>query len=113
MPPAASPAGETPPPQPDPAIIEPVSGSRERTVPFRFGSIDGHDVIVEVQIGGPPCDTITAADTAESATEVRITLWAGQVTGATCTDVPAMLGTFRVRIPLAEPLGNRSLVSGA
>ena len=83
------------------------SGATQAEV--RLTQVD-HDLIVEVQIGGPPCDTITAADVDEAPTQVTVTLWAGRVTGATCTDIPAMVGTARVRVPLVEPLGDRTLV---
>jgi len=93
---------------PTPGLIAPVSGKRDRVLPWRVvGPADGPAAIVEVQLGGPPCDVITGMDVKESADAVRLTLWAGPESGARCQGVPALLGTFHVRVPLTAPLGNR------
>ena len=106
------PSGGPLPSGPEPTVIDPVAGARERTLAFRFISTIGNDVVVEVQIGGPPCDTVTAADVMESPTQVLVTIWAGRTPAADCTGVPALLGTAWVRVPLSEPLGNRTHTAG-
>jgi hypothetical protein len=93
-------------------FVEPVAGQRTRRVRWRAVQAAGDVVVVEVQAGGAPCDAITDVDVAESADDVELTIWAGRTPGARCRGVPALLGTFRVRVPLAEPLGERSLRRG-
>jgi hypothetical protein len=61
---------------------------------------------------GAPCDAITHIDVAESPEAVELTVWAGRTPGARCRGVPALLGTFRVRVPLDQPLGDRALRTG-
>jgi hypothetical protein len=65
--------------------------------------------VVEVQVGGAPCDAVTGLDVTESATTVALTVWAGRTPRADCHGIPATLGTFRVRVPLDRPLGERTL----
>jgi len=72
----------------------------------------GKVVVVEVQAGGAPCDAVTGIDVAESPEAVELTVWAGRTPGAHCRGVPAVLGTFRIRVLLAEPLGARPLRRG-
>jgi hypothetical protein len=62
-----------------------------------------------VKAGGPPCDVVTHLDVDETPSGVRLDVWTGRVPGAVCAGLPALLGTFRVRVPLAEPLGSRAL----
>jgi hypothetical protein len=111
-----------PPPMPDetpvssaqPGVVTPVAGSALRRVPWRLVSSEGHDLLLEVQIGGPRCDVVTAVDVAESAREVTVTVRAGAERGAECgPGVIARVGTVRVRATLAEALGQRELVDGA
>ena len=66
-------------------------------------------MVVEVQLGGPPCDVVTGLNVVESARAVMLTVWAGRETGARCQGVPALLGTFHLRVPLEAPLGARTL----
>jgi len=123
VPPARGVSGG-PPPLPDasPPIsptltpITPVPGTRERTVRWTSAgqADDGRTLLLDVAIGGPPCDVVTAVDVAESADSVRITVYAGATTPASCTrGIPARIGTVRVRAPLAQPLGLRTLLDGA
>ena len=93
--------------------VTPVPGKRERRVPWRLVDAGpGAAVVVEVKAGGPPCDVVTDLDVEETPSGVRLTVWAGRRPGASCVGVPALLGTFRVRVPLAEPLGSRPLTPG-
>ena len=98
--------------EPTPGIAEPVAGHRERRVPWRLVQAAGKVVVVEVQAGGAPCDAITHLETSESPETVELTVWAGRTPRARCHGVPAMLGTFRVRVPLEAPLGERSVRRG-
>jgi hypothetical protein len=95
-----------------PGLVEPVEGRHERRVPWRLVEARGRAVVVEVQAGGPPCDAITGLHAAESPRSVELTVWAGRTPGAHCAGVPALLGTFRVRVPLDAPLGDRTLTRG-
>ncbi len=97
-----------------PREVTPVAGQRERRPAWRLVATGpGPSVVVELQAGGAPCDVVTGVDVDESATEVRLTIWTGREKGATCDGFPAVLGTLRVRVPLAAPLGVRPLVPGA
>ena len=106
------PTESEPVPEPTPGLVDPVPGGRERRVPWRLVQKAGKVVVVEVQAGGAPCDAITDIDVAESPEAVELTVWAGRTPGARCRGVPALLGTFRVRVPLDEPLGDRALREG-
>ncbi len=100
-------------PGPEPPTIAVVAGAREREVAWRLVRSSRRSLLVEVQVGGPPCDAVTGALADESSPhEVRLSLWAGRVAGVEagdCTDIPATLGVARVEIELARPLGDRSL----
>lgn len=97
-------------PSPEPAVVDPVPGRHERQVTWRLvGTAPGPAVVVEVQAGGAPCDAVTGVDVTESASTVRLTVWAGRTPGADCHGIPATLGTLRLRVPLKEPLGTRTL----
>jgi hypothetical protein len=98
--------------EPTTGIAEPVAGRRERRVPWRVVEVAGKVVVVEVQAGGAPCDAITHLETSESPEAVELTVWAGRTPRARCHGVPAVLGTFRLRVPLDEPLGDRTLREG-
>lgn len=107
MPPRSEPVPEL-----TPGFVEPVAGQRTRRVRWRLVQAAGKVVVVEVQAGGAPCDAITDIVVAESTDDVELTIWAGRTPGATCRGVPALLGTFRVRVPLTRPLGERPLRRG-
>ena len=98
--------------EPAPGLVEPVGGHRERRVHWRLVQATRDVVVVEVQAGGAPCDAITGIDVVESTETVELTVWAGRTPGARCRGVPAVLGTFRVRVPLEAPLGERSVRRG-
>jgi hypothetical protein len=113
-----------PPPLPDasppasPALtsIDPVAGTRDRKVRWRLaGQAEGGRVLLlDVQVGGPPCDAVTGVDVRESAAEVTIIVYAGSTGSGSCAPgVPAILGTARVRAVLTEPLGSRKPVDGS
>jgi hypothetical protein len=119
----AEPLPRTPEPRPDaapvgpgapPALTRPVRGSRERSVPWRPARLAGRSLLLDVQVGGPPCDAVTAVDVEETGEAVTVTVRAGKVPGARCgPGVPAILGTFRVEARLRDPLGSRELLDGA
>ena len=95
---------------PSPRLVTPVAGAQERRAAWRLvRSGPGPALVVEVQAGGPPCDVVTDLDVRETERTVRLTVWAGRETGASCPDVPAVVGTVHLRVPLAAPLGSRSL----
>jgi hypothetical protein len=113
-----------PPPLPDvsapapPSLtpVTPAAGTRERTVRWRLaGRGDGDRwLLVDVAIGGPPCDAVTGVDVVESADTVTVTVYAGATTPESCArGMPARVGTARVRVALGRPLGSRALVDGA
>lgn len=111
--PPAEPTGLEPVPQPTPGFVEPVTGRRERRVTWRLvDAAPGPSVVVEVEVGGPPCDVVTDVAVTESGEAVELTVWAGRTPGARCAGVPALLGTARLRVPLEEPLGSRDLRRG-
>ena len=112
-PPSQGPAPTAgPTPSFSPGEVTPVAGQRERRAPWRLVETGpGPAVVVEVEAGGPPCDVVTHLDVDESPSAVRLSVWAGREPGAACVGLPALLGTFRVRVPLAEPLGTRPLVA--
>jgi hypothetical protein len=94
----------------------PVAGTRARAVPWTPAgrSDDGRLLMLDVAVGGPPCDAVTAVDVVEASGSVTVTVHAGVVTGADCTGgIPAIIGTVRVAARLAQPLGTRTLVDGA
>lgn len=113
LPPSRQPvptAGPTPVPVPVPGVVRPVAGARERRVAWRLvRALRGPAVLVEVQVGGAPCDVVTGVDVTESDRAVRLVVWAGREPRARCAGPPAMLGTFRLRVPLGEPLRTRPL----
>jgi hypothetical protein len=106
------PRAQEPPAEPTPGLVEPVGGHRSRRVHWRLVQAAGDVVVVEVQAGGAPCDAITGIDVVESSETVELTVWAGRTPGARCRGVPAVLGTFRVRVPLDAPLGERTVRRG-
>jgi hypothetical protein len=112
--------GGAPPALPDRAMptlpvsspVTPVPGSRDRAAAWRLaGSTEGDRVLLlDVTIGGPPCDVVTAIDKAETSDTVTIKVYAGKPVGASCgAGTPAKLGTVRVAVRLAAPLGTRHL----
>jgi hypothetical protein len=104
---------ETPVPSVEPSVVTPVAGSARRTTPWRLVQVERSGVLLEVQVGGPPCDVVTAVEVAESAREVTVTVRAGAERGARCGPGEiARLGTVWVRATFAEPLGGRRLVDG-
>jgi hypothetical protein len=106
------PSADEPRAEPPPGLVEPVRGHRARRVRWRLVQAAGDVVVVEVQAGGAPCDAITGIDVVESTESVELTVWAGRTPGARCRGVPAVLGTFRVRVPLDAPLGERTVRRG-
>lgn len=99
---------------PDPVVIDPVAGHRERRLPWTMVRSDGRELVVAVRAGGPPCDAITGVEARESAERVVLIVWSGRVPAAAgCDDPqPALLGTFWVRVPLAAPVGDRAVTPG-
>jgi hypothetical protein len=113
-PPSLPPSG--PPPTPALQPISPAPGLRERVARWHLaGQTDGgRRLLVDVAIGGPPCDTVTGVDVAETGTTVTVTVHAGRLTSADCPSGAAgSLATARVEARLARPLGDRELLGGA
>lgn len=108
--PPALPDASTP-AQPAPSPMPTVAGSRGRAVHWRLaGTSDGGRLLLlDASVGGPPCDLVTAIDVAESATAVRITVYAGVPSGASCGPPRAMLGVERVSAHLSRPLAGREV----
>jgi hypothetical protein len=103
----------SPPATPSLTPIDPVAGTRDRTVRWRLaGQAEGGRVLLlDAPVGGPPCDAVTGIDIRESAAEVKIIVYAGKTGSASCPPgVPAILGTTRVRAVLTQPLGQRRAV---
>jgi hypothetical protein len=119
----AGPADSGPPPLPDssppstPALvpITPQPGERERVAQWRLADrSDDRRLLLDVTVGGPPCDTVTGVDIAETGTTVTVTVHAGRLTSADCPPgVAGALATARVAAQLARPLGDRELLGGA
>lgn len=116
--------GAAPPAMPDASVpatpeltpVTAVPGSRVRPLGFTQAgqSTDGRVLFLDVAIGGAPCDAVTGVDVAELPDTVTVTVYAGAVAGATCDPHPrAVLGTARIEVRLAEPLGSRTLRNGA
>ena len=127
VPPDTGAASGGPPPLPEvstpapPSLVPvaPVPGTRARAVRWTLaGSADGGGtLLLDVAVGGPPCDAVTAVDVMETALRVTVSVYAGAATSATSAScgpgVPAMVGTVRVPARLSGPLGPRTLVDGA
>ncbi len=103
---------ETEPTSPAPPVVEAVAGTRERAASWRFVRARGSTVLVEVDLGGPPCDAVTGLEVTESADVVGLLVWTGPVSGARCAGQPAVLGTVRVEVRLDAPLAGRRRVAG-
>jgi len=123
IPPTSGPAGSGPPPLPDssppptPELvpITPVPGHHDRVAAWRpAGQSDGgRRLLLDVTIGGPPCDAVTGVDVTETGTAVTVTVHAGRLPSADCpSGVSAALATARVAAQLARPLGDRHLLGG-
>jgi hypothetical protein len=115
LPPATTPA---PPPTPPCAGI---AGESVHVAPdpadaaaqaVHFDGACGSGTIVHVQYdgGNPTCWPLRRVDVAESAEEVRITLWVGSASGDRVCD--ASLHRLDTAVTLASPLGSRRVVSG-
>src|SRR5262249_19780283 len=106
----------SPPATPSLVPVAPVPGTRARAVRWTLaGSADGGGtLLLDVAVGGPPCDAVTAVDVMETARRVTVSVYAGATASASCgPGVPAMVGTVRVPAHLSGPLGSRALVDGA
>jgi hypothetical protein len=106
----------SPPPLPTLVPITPAAGQRERKAQWRLAgkSDDGRRLLVDVAIGGPPCDTVTGVDVAETETSVTVTVYAGRLRSADCPNGTAgSLATARVEAKLTRPLADRKLLGGA
>jgi hypothetical protein len=123
---AVPPVGEAtggPPPLPDVSVappsltpVAPVAGTKNRRVHWKLAGRGDSDrsLLVDVAIGGPPCDAVTGVEVVESAATVTVTVYAGTTQTEACTrGMPARIGTARVRVVLDQPLGSRTLVDGA
>jgi hypothetical protein len=77
-------------------------------------SDDGRRLLVDVAIGGPPCDTVTGVDVSETTTTVTVTVYAGRLTSADCpAGSVGSLATARVEAVLSRPLADRELRGAA
>jgi hypothetical protein len=106
---------DTPPATASPAPVTPATGRRERVARWQLADrSDGRRLLVDVQVGGPPCDTVTGVDVAETATSVTVTVHAGRLPSADCPEgVTGALATARVEATLERPLGDRQLLGGS
>ena len=107
--------GPSPPDLPSLTPTTPVPGSRDRKARWTLAgrSPDDRVLLLDVTVGGPPCDAVTGVDVEESAGAVTITVYAGATAAAFCTrGVPAVIGTVRVQVRLAAPLASRALTEG-
>lgn len=89
-----------------------VSGTREHRVTWRILGVQdsaADQVVVEVDVGGPPCDVVTEVAVTESDSTVELTVWAGAQEGTTedCATAPLTLGTHALVVPLGRPLAER------
>ena len=103
----------SPPPTGDLQPISVAPGRRERVAQWRLAEKTDGDrrLLLDVAIGGPPCDTVTGVDIAETSTTVTVTVHAGRLKSAACPSGSAgSLATARVEVRLAHPLGDRSLL---
>ncbi|HST83638.1 MAG TPA: hypothetical protein VLL08_18040 [Kineosporiaceae bacterium] len=106
----------SPPPLPTLVPITPAPGRREREAQWRLASQsdDGRRLLVDVAIGGPPCDTVTGVDVKETETSVTVTVYAGRLKSADCPSGTAgSLATAKVEAKLTRPLADRKLLGGA
>jgi hypothetical protein len=113
--PPAFPAS-SPPPTGALTPITPAAGRRERVAQWRLAgqTDDGRRLRLDVSIGGPPCDTVTGLDVAETATTVTVTVHAGRLSSAVCPSGSAgSLATARLEAHLTHPLGTRTLLGSA
>jgi hypothetical protein len=94
--------------------VDLLPGTRARVATWRLAGRDGaRTLLLDVQVGGAPCDAVTDVDVQETANSVRITVHAGVVAFEGCgAGVPARLGVVRVRAHLEQPLGVRRLLGG-
>lgn len=102
----------TTPTLPAPSPITPVPGTRDRTADWKVAgsTSDGKVLLLDVTVGGPPCDAVTAIDTTETPNTVTIKVYAGKPAGATCDNgTPAKTGTVRATVTLDAPLGTRKV----
>jgi hypothetical protein len=114
--PPSHPATKTPAPQREPPTIKPTAGRAKRTVPWKLvAKRDGErQLVLEVMLGGRPCDALTGISVRETRKTATITVRAGRVPGARCADgISAVVGTFRVVAQLVDPLGHRRLRDGS
>jgi hypothetical protein len=99
---------------PAPSIIRPVRGRAERPVRWRLAARSGRSLLLDVNVGGPPCDAVTAVEVDETPASIVITVHAGRTPGADCrAGTPALLGTYRVKARQREPPAARKLLDGA
>jgi hypothetical protein len=79
-------------------------------VPWRLvDEVPGPALLIEVQIGGPPCDEITGVDVEEALEAVDVRVWAGRTSDASCGNTPAALATARLRVATKRPIGGRTV----
>jgi len=107
--------GSSPPPTPTLVPITPAPGSRDRVAQWHLAgqSDGGRRLLIDVAIGGPPCDTVTGLDVTETGTTVKVTVHAGRLVSADCpAGATGALATARLVATLDQPLGNRDLLGG-
>ena len=107
--------GSSPPSIPSLVPITPAPGQRERVAQWHLAgqSDGGRRLLIDVAIGGPPCDAVTGLDVTETGTTVKVTVHAGRLVSADCpAGSTGALATARVVATLDQPLGNRDLLGG-
>jgi hypothetical protein len=106
----------SPPPTPTLLPITPAPGQRERVARWSLAdsSADGLRLLVDVAVGGPPCDTVTGVEVSETDTTVTVTVYAGRLASADCpAGAAGSLATARVEAMLTRPLADRELLGSA
>lgn len=65
---------------------------------WRLAARAGSSLLLDVNVGGPPCDAVTAVEVDETPASIVITVHAGRTPGANCrAGTPALLGSYRVQ----------------
>ena len=106
----------SPPLTPELVPITPAPGRRERVARWQLAgqSDDGRRLLLDVAVGGPPCDSVTGVEVVETGTSVTVTVSAGRLNSADCPAGSAgSLATARVEAKLTRPLADRELLGGA
>lgn len=108
-------ASATPPALPPLPTLAAVPGTRVHRATWRVLAEQdpaADQVVVEVDVGGPPCDVVTGLEVNETNETVVLTVWAGAEEGREqdCDTAPLTLGTHALVVPLGGPLAERVVI---